>query len=130
MMQLNQFLQDVQDNSNRLYGPSRSSAGVVADASEALRHAGRNPQSVQSWVKVIMAAMEGACRCGSTAFTVGQAMQNELAALAAGRTRPDVSQHLAPVAPRYSQRERDSMPIDVHQDEIPTIKTGTHRSHP
>lgn len=120
MMQLVQFLEEVQASSGRIYGSSRSTHSVMGDISDAFRAAGQDPKNLKAWVQLVMAAMEGACRSGNTSFAVSQALHNELTMLSSGKSRPDVSRHLNPEgAPRWTQRDRPSKPVERHDAPLP-----------
>lgn len=121
MIQLAQYLEEIKQQSLRTYGNSRSSHTITGEISSNLRAVSMEPNDLHAWVTLIADACEGVTRsCNSTPFAITQALVNELGRRCQVRSRADVNESLQPrdAQLRYSQRNRPSKPVEVHQEPI------------
>lgn len=96
MLDLPTFLKAQNEISLRMNGQQRSPQATSSDLRLAASNADRNPQDIYAWVDVILAAIEGGLRSGTTPFALAQALtnrQNELGA----KKWPPVLPHAPPL---------------------------------
>lgn len=92
MRDLAGFVTRQREISVRLHGAQRHPAAPVSDVLAALRVAEQNPSDLLVWASVIMAALEGGLRSGSTPFALTQALVNAQSAMDDRRAPPPLAQ--------------------------------------
>ena len=76
----------------RAHGLQRAHNAPVYEVREALAAAEQSPTNLYAWVAVIMAAIEGGLRSGSTPFALAQALVNQQTAVDNQRYPPPLAQ--------------------------------------
>jgi len=116
MLDLPTLIKARQDFSQRAYGLQRPAAASHLDCAGALRRCAESPNDVYCWVDVVMAAIEGGLRSGSTPFALAQAITNR-AREDAARKLPNPLAHAGPPAP---DRQMPVGSMDQYGPEIAT----------
>ncbi|PPD36760.1 MAG: hypothetical protein CTY18_02960 [Methylomonas sp.] len=87
-MELESYLRQQTEFSERTFGPGRRTASVLDHLREELFEVEQNPDDIEEWIDVVMLALDGAWRHGYTPDQVCHALAAKLAKNKA-RTWPD-----------------------------------------
>ncbi len=103
MIDLATFITQQDAISKRQYGLQRNIVSAVIDAQGIARALQREPHETRLWADLMLAAVEGALRSGSTPFLVAQALATAQTHLGNQKFLPQLQQ--APAPPETINRQ-------------------------
>jgi Protein of unknown function (DUF550) len=112
MKTLPEFLTTQLEISKRAHGDTRAPLVPLYELQTALRHAHESPNNLYVWADIVMAAIEGALRSGSTPFAIAQALVH-LQTQAGARKYPPPLAHM----PQPQQRVQPAGEVRFYDNE-------------